>query len=97
MKNVYEEYAFIESKIKDLENQKDKLRISILDDMISNEEKKIDTPFGSFSVTYRKSWTYSDKVIEAEEKFKALKAKEESTGEATCIENPSLRFSQIKL
>jgi len=95
--NTYEEYAIIDAKIAELEAQKAPLRVKILEEMVDRGEKKVETPFGSFSVSPRKTWTYTEKVSEAEEKFKALKAKEESTGDATFTETPSLRFTQVKL
>lgn len=95
--NHFEEYAIIESKIKELTNQKDSIRTKILEDMVSKDEKKIETPFGSFSVSKLKKWEYTEKVTALEEKYKAEKAKEESTGEATFTETPSLRFTQVKL
>ena len=75
--NTYEEYAIIDAKIAELEAQKAPLRVKILEEMVDRGEKKVETPFGSFSVSPRKTWTYTEKVSEAEEKFKALKAKEE--------------------
>lgn len=95
--NHFEEYAIIEAKIKELSNQKDAIRTKILEDMVSKDEKKIETPFGSFSVSKLKKWEYTEKVSELEEKYKAQKALEESTGEATYTETPSLRFTGIKL
>lgn len=95
--NHFEEYAIIESKIKELTNQKDIIRTKILEEMVSKDEKKIETPFGSFSVSKLKKWEYTDKVSELEEKYKAQKALEESTGQAKFTETPSLRFSQVKL
>lgn len=97
MQNIYEDYAVVEAKIKDLKNKQDEMRIKILDDMILNEQKKVDTTVGSFSVSKRKTWTYTKGVEEAEEKLDALMAKEESTGDATFIETPSLRFTSIKI
>ena len=95
--NHYEEYAIIDAKIKDLENQKDSLRGLILKDMVDSGQDAIDTSVGKFSVTRLKAWTYPDKVIELGEKFKAAKANAESTGDATFVEKESLRFTQIKL
>ncbi len=97
MTNHYEEYAIIDSKIKDLESKKDELRGLILKDMIESKEEAIETSVGKFSVTKLKTWTYPEKVIELGDKFKAAKAKSESTGEATYVEKESLRFNQIKL
>lgn len=95
--NYYEEYALLDAQIKDLENKKDSLRVNILKDMVEKGETKVKTTMGNFSVTKLKKWEYSDAVSELNEKYKALKAKEESTGVATYTETESLRFDSIKL
>ena len=97
MKSIYERYAVINSQMEDLKNQKDSLRTEILEDMIERGEDKVETGVGKFTVTKLKTWTYTSKVEELNEEYKARKAKEESTGDATFVENPSLRFTQVKL
>lgn len=95
--SLYEEYAILDSEIKALEGKKDELRSLILKEMVDRGEEGVETSVGKFSITKLKTWTYPEKVIEIGEKFKAAKAKSESTGEATYVEKESLRFSQIKL
>ena len=92
---IFDEYAVLDAQIKLLTSQKDKLKVKILEDLES-EEKTVNLAVGKFTVASVKSWTYTDKVAELEEEFKAQKAKEQSTGEATYEEKPSLRFTQIK-
>jgi len=96
-KNVYEEYAVLDAQIRALTAQKDELKVQVLEEIIENNIEKIETSVGTFSVAKLKTWTYTDKVIELEEKFKAQKASEQSTGDATFEEKPSLRFSKLKL
>ena len=95
-KNVYEEYAILDAQIKVLTNQKDELKVKILEELVEKNEKIMLTSVGQFSIAILKDWTYTDKVAELEEEFKSQKAKEQSTGEATFKEKPSLRFAQIK-
>ncbi len=95
--SYYDEYAVLEAQIKSLENKKDELRGLILKEMIENGKKPVDISVGKFSVTMLKTWVYPEKVIELGDKFKAAKAKAESTGDATYTEKESLRFTQIKL
>ena len=97
MQNVYEEYAVLDSQIKALTAKKDELRADIIDDMMQRNENKAETAVGSFTIAVLKTWTYTKKVAELEEEYKARKAQEESTGDATFVEKPSLRFTQIKL
>lgn len=93
----YEDYAIIDAQMKELEGKKDELRVLILKDMVDRREEAIETSVGKFSVTKLKTWTYPKKVVELGERFKAEKAKSESTGDATYVEKDSLRFTQIKL
>lgn len=95
--NIYAEYAQLEADISALELKKEQLRPHIIKMMLDQGVKKMDIGVGSFSVTPRKTWTYPEKVLEIGEKFKAAKAKAESTGEATFEETPSLRYTSAKL
>ena len=95
--NYYEKYAVIDAQIRVLSNQKDELRVKLLEELLSRDEKSVVTAVGKFTVAQTKVWTYSDKIAELDEEFKAHKAKEQSTGEATFEENSSLRFTPIKL
>lgn len=95
--NLYEEYALLKSKMTELENQEAELRTKILEQMVENGLEKMETAIGSFKKATLKKWTYTDKVAELEEEFKARKALEQSTGEATYEEQPSLRFTPVKL
>lgn len=93
----YDDYAVLDAHIKELEGKKDELRGLILKEMVEKGEEAIETGVGKFTVTRLKTWTYPEKVLEIQEKFKAAKAKSESTGDATYTEKESLRFTQIKL
>jgi hypothetical protein len=97
MKNLYEEYAVLEAKLKDLTNKKDELRVKILEHMVVEGNDKVATGFGSFAIAKLKSWTYPEKVVKMGEDFKEAKAKAESTGDATYEEKDSLRFTPVKL
>ena len=94
--NIYEEYAVLNAQIKALTNQKDELKVKILKDLVENKVDGVTTAVGKFTIAQLKTWKYTSKVKEMEEKFKALKATEESTGDATFEEKPSLRFTQVK-
>ena len=97
MENNYTEYAIIDAKIAELTAKKEGLRVKILEEMVANREDKVTTGVGSFSVSKLKKWTYPEKIVELEEKVKAVKAKAQSTGDATFVEQASLRFTSIKL
>lgn len=95
--NLYESYALLKAKMTELENQEAELRTKILEQMVEKREEKVETAMGSFKKATLKKWTYSPKVAELEEEFKAQKAKEQETGDATYVEQPSLRFTPVKL
>ena len=95
--DLYETYALLKSKMTELENQEAELRTLILEEMLEKGEEKVETAVGSFKKATLKKWTYTDKVTELNEEFKAQKAKEESNGDATFVEQPSLRFTPVKL
>lgn len=97
MSNLYDEYAQLDREIKSLELKKEQLRPHIIKMILDQGADKIETALGKFSITNLKKWTYSDKVTELGDKLKAQKAKEESTGDATFEETPSLRFTWAKL
>jgi hypothetical protein len=94
---IFEQYALLKAKMTELENQEDALRVKILEQMVEKGEEKVETAMGSFKKATLKKWSYTDKVAELEEDFKARKALEQSTGDATFVEQPSLRFTPVKL
>ncbi len=95
--NLYEEYAQVQAEIDALELKKSQLRPHIMQMMIDNGLEKMEFALGKFSVSPKKTWTYSEKVVEMTDELKSRKAKEESTGEATYEESPSLRFTAARL
>lgn len=94
--DVFTEYAVINARIKDLISLKEQLRETILEDMAKNKVEFQETASGRFSISKLKSWKYSSKVERANEELKAMKAMEESTGDASYEEKPSLRFTPVK-
>ena len=92
-----EKYAVLDTQIKMLTRQRDDLKVEILEELLQKEEKTVSIAIGKFTIANLKSWTYTPKVAELESLYKAQKATEESTGDATFVEKPSLRFITIKL
>jgi len=97
MDNTFELYAIVQSKINDLEKEKEALRKVITDHMIESGETKRETVFGNFSISRRKTWTYPEYVTKLEDEFKAAQEKSKSMNEATCVEKESLTFTSVKL
>ena len=97
MNNNFERFAIINAEIEALKTEKDEIKVEIMANMIEKGEQKEDTAVGKFSISQLKTWTYTPRVAELNEEFKARKATEESTGEATFVEKPSLRFTKNNL
>lgn len=95
--NLYSEYATLDAEIAALELKKEQLRPHIVKMMLEDGVEKVDIGVGKFSVNKRKVWQYPEEVLEVGEKFKAAKAKAESTGDATFEEVDSLRYTPAKL
>lgn len=96
MKEKYQEYALISSKMKEMEERKDCLREQIIESMIESTEEKILTDFGTFSITRTKKWEYPVEILNLEDTYKRAKKISEMDGSAKCEENKSLRFVSIK-
>ena len=94
---MYEEYAVLDAQIKQLTAQKDALKVQIVEELAGGEEQTVEIAVGKFTIAKLKTWTYTPRVTELEEEFKAQKATEQSTGDATFEEKPSLRYTQVKL
>lgn len=97
MEDIYRDFSEVSQKIKNLTVLKEELSGKILDDMTS---KKMDTQtniFGKFTVSYLKKWKYPDNIISLEEEVKAKKAETQNSGEAIYTEEPSLRFTALKI
>ena len=92
----YEQYARLDSEIKDLTAQRDKIKPLIVEELYKQGSSSMACGFGKFSIVNLKTWKYTEAVEEKTEELKALKAQEESRGEATYEEKPSLRFTGAK-
>ena len=95
--NIYDKYALLEAKLTELEVEKAELRTKILETMVKDGEERVETAMGNFKKSMLKTWTYTDKYNSLKEDCKELKAHEESTGDATFVEKPSLKYIAIKL
>lgn len=90
-------YAIIDSEIKTLENQKEELRMQILQDMQKANQDSVVHTAGKFTLSDYKKWTYPEEVKTLEDTYKGAKAKAENDGTATCEITKSLRFTPVKI
>jgi len=96
LEKEYEQYASLDAKIKALTAEKDKIKNLIVEELYNSGMQTASTSVGKFTIYNLKTWKYTEAVEEKTEELKALKAKEESCGDATYEEKPSLRFTTIK-
>ena len=93
-KEIYQQYAKIKNQIKALEAEAKELEPQIVEDM--GEEKSISTTIGSFYITKRKSWTYSQALNELASGLRIKQIMEQSNGTAKSKESQSLIFKAVK-
>jgi len=93
----YEKYAVLKAKIKTLTEEMKIVNTQILGEMKMNDKTKLDTAVGKFTIKPYKTWTYTKGYTTMKEDLAARKAQEESTGDATFVEKPSLLFTPINL
>lgn len=61
-----------------------------------DENKAVDTPYGTYIIAQKKNWTYSPMVAELEQRAKDRKKTEQATGEATFETEEQLRFNILQ-
>lgn len=80
--NVFKRYREVKDQIAKLEDQKEELELAVMEEMDQDGAKEKNTPFGSFFVMGRTTYTYSSKIIELQENLKKAKKIEENDGSA---------------
>lgn len=96
MNNIIQQYAELTAQIEQLTTQRDSLKDQVKAQVIADGGKK-ETPLGKFSIRKIKKWIYPAYVTDAEETYKAEKAKAEEIGDASYEESESLTFSLLKI
>jgi len=91
-RDLYEQYAMMKNAIKVLDERTEELQAMILEEMDALKVEKQKFAYGTFSITSRKSFKYSDLVKVKDAEVKALKKVEEEDGTATFEEKKSLLF-----
>lgn len=91
-KQVFSRYAEVKNQIKALEAEAKEIQDSVVSEMAAADVDKVESDFGTFYFTSRKTWKYPAYVTKAEEEYQKAKEKAETIGEATYTENKSLAF-----
>jgi len=81
-KKVMAEFVKITSELKALEEKREALRESIVQEMDSEKLTKVESDYGVFSIAQRVSYEYTDAVAKLKEKVKLAEIKEQKTGKA---------------
>lgn len=95
-KEVFERYATIKNKIRDLTEEAKVIEKEVQEEMDKGDMKKLQSPIGTFSIVRRLRWIYSGRVSELDIKLKAQKKIEEEDGTATSTESTGLMFRARK-
>jgi len=90
------EYGKAKVQIKHLEDRLEELKPEIVGgiQVIAPDDGIVDTDFGIFTVSEKRTYQYSEEVEDLTKRLKALKRDQEATGEATYDTKPSLRFDE---
>jgi len=91
------EYAAVKAEIKRLEKQVEKLGPKIREIVTEHlKSDKVETDFGSFTISTVNVWKYSKAVTDAEEVVDKIKAEEKANGVATATPRYDLKFTAPK-
>lgn len=93
-REAFIEYAELKMEIAELEAKCDALKPELLEQIPS--DSKIDMEYGTFTLSSRKVWRYSDETTELEEEVKAKKKQEEQLGIAEAIAGSSFIVFKAK-
>lgn len=96
MKKIYQEYADLKVKAKEIDLQMKAINTKIIEDMEAKGETKLETPFGKFLLKTLTTWKYSDAVDTQKAKLVKLQEKEQAEGIAEATEKSSLTFNAPK-
>lgn len=95
-KDILEEYAGLKQKIAILTAQAKELEPEVLGELHEEGVETAKFPFGTFSITHRTAWEYSDKFQDLKEQhdaiIKAAQTTEQENGKATKVETEILTY-----
>lgn len=87
--NKYKLYASLKKQQKELEQQIIILQDDLFNDLSEIDGNKLKTKYGTFSIMYRKQYSYSEeltkKVNKIKDRIKLLKKEEEASGKAILL------------
>lgn len=96
-KELFKQYAVIKVQIKELEEKSKEIEKEVMNEMQTQEIEQVKSDFGTFSITKRKVWKYSNDTKTIEEGLKRIKKIEEEDGTATFEEKIGLMFRNTNI
>ena len=96
MKQTLKKYAELQARIKGMELMRDQLKEEIIEELHKDKLEKVESEYGKFTISARRSYTYTESVKKLEEKVKLAKIKEEEKGLATPKVTEYLTFTPVK-
>jgi len=95
-KELFESLAKLEARKKELEVEIELARHAVMREMEAGMADTVKAEVGTFTITTRKKWVYSNDIKVAETNIKSLKKVEEDTGIAKAEEVKGLLFRPKK-
>lgn len=94
---LFSRYAIVKQQLQSLESEEKLLKEALLEEFTKNNQSKVETVYGKFTVSGKKNWVYSNKVKELSDKVKLLQYEEQEKKIATCNETKYILFTPVKI
>jgi hypothetical protein len=91
-KELFQRYAEIKRLMKVLEEEASGIAPQLIEEMGDNQQVELGTAL--FSISKRKTWTYTEDVAQARESVKNMEAREKADGSATYEETTSITMRE---
>lgn len=96
MNSTFKKYAEVMNRIKGLETMRDQLKEEIITGLHKQKLQKVESDYGKFTISARRSYAYTEAVKKLEEKVKLAKVKEEEQGVAQEKVTEYLTYTPVK-
>jgi hypothetical protein len=96
-KEKFHRYAELKCQVNALTEEMEELKGDLLSEMKAASVDKVDHDLGTFTVSARKNWKFSEKVESMKEAVKVAEADEKADGTATFEETPFVMFKEKKI
>jgi len=94
---ILAKFAKVQAKFRALEEERDALRTLILESLVKDKVVKTESQYGTFTVSNRDNYSYSENVKKFAEALKEKKCEEERKGIATKTVTTFLTYTPAKM